>query len=460
MSSDSINNRSAQTSSETKSLRKKTQAVKVLGKYQIQKKIGSGGMGTVFLAEHTELKRIVALKVLPVSKAENPTLVKRFKAEARAAANLKHENIVAVYEAGEAAGRFYIALEYIDGKDVLQILRKEGVMSVKRSVDIVKQTAQALQHAFEQNIVHRDIKPSNLLIDSKGVLKLTDMGLARTMDESAQTQITRDGTTVGTVDYMSPEQARDSKAADIRSDLYSLGCTWYQMLTLKVPFGEGSMTNKLNAHATQSPPDPRAINDKIPEAMVAVIHRMLAKKPDDRYQTPQEFIDDLAKVPLKQRNVSNDVLSGLAGQQSNKKKRKQLSNSGATALPPKTKATHSSNPEEKNPSLRVSPFKFAFMGVLAAGILIGLYWLTTFLGSIKSTPAEPLGGKRPIFDKQEKLGKLPNKIDLDNKQQGKFAPPISRRKPISPKPKTTKPTKTEAPQTNLKPKKAPAKPGF
>ena len=424
---------SSQSPQKATSAQKKTPPVQILGDYRVQKKIGSGGMGTVFLAEHMELGRVVALKVLPVSKAENPTLVKRFKAEARAAANLKHKNIVTIYESGEAAGRFYIALEYIDGQDVLQTLRKEGPFSIKRSVDVVKQTAAALQHAFEQNIVHRDIKPSNLLIDTEGVVKLTDMGLARSIDESAQTQITRDGTTVGTVDYMSPEQARDSKSADIRSDLYSLGCTWYQMLTLQVPFGEGSLTNKLNAHATQPAPDPRTINDEIPVSIVAVIHRLLSKDPEDRYQTPQDLIDDLGKISLKQRNVSNDVLEGLATQSESKdKKRKRRSGSASppSAIPPKTKpASKSKEQGEEAGGLRIAPFKFAIMGVVCAGLLMGLYWVTTFIGSLAASgdaPPMERGGSKTAPTPVVKQQVVPNKKAgaTNNSNTQMTAPPL------------------------------------
>lgn len=269
-----------------------------LGKYVIEKRIGAGGMGAVFLARDRDLKRLVALKVLPKDKAQNPTLVKRFRAEAQAAAQLRHENIVTVYESGEADGYLFIAMEYVDGADVHDLIVKRGRLPVKRSLEIMKQVAAALQHAYEQNIVHRDIKPSNLLIRRDGMVKLTDLGLARSVDETLETGITRAGTTVGTVDYMSPEQARSSKAADIRSDLYSLGCTWFHMLTGHAPFPDGSLTNKLQAHAINPPPDPRSENENVTEAIVAVIHRLMAKKPEARYQTPRELLDDLSQPSL------------------------------------------------------------------------------------------------------------------------------------------------------------------
>lgn len=267
--------------------------LKKLGKYEIVRKIGAGGMGTVYLAQDTLLNRSVALKVLPKDRAENSILVRRFQSEARASAMLTHDNIVAVYDADKADGYLYIALEFIEGIDLSEWLRKRERIPVKRSIDIIKQVAAALQHAHDKNLVHRDIKPANIMITKQGEVKLADMGLARSVDESLDTTITRDGTTVGTVDYMSPEQAANSKSTDIRSDIYSLGCTWYHMLTGSPPFAEGSLTNKLAAHAKTPPPDPRDINPDISESVVAIIHRMMSKKKEDRYQTPAELLEDI-----------------------------------------------------------------------------------------------------------------------------------------------------------------------
>jgi serine/threonine protein kinase len=264
-----------------------------LGKYQILRELGAGGMGTVYLATDSNLKRTVALKVLHKERASNDTLVRRFESEATAAAQLKHENIVTVYDAGQIDGYLFIALEFVDGTDIHELVARRGAIPLKRSVGYVKQVARALDHLHKRGIVHRDIKPSNLLLTQDGVVKLTDLGLARAVDESLQSNITREGTTVGTVDYMSPEQARNSQAADIRSDIYSLGCTWFQMVTGEPPFPDGSVTNKLYAHISKPRPDPRALNHAVPEEIVAVMHKMMARKVDDRYQTPAELLHDL-----------------------------------------------------------------------------------------------------------------------------------------------------------------------
>ncbi len=283
-----------------------------IGKYELEKQLGSGGMGAVYLAKDTQLKRLVALKVLPPDKADNPTLVKRFQAEAQAAAQLRHDNIVSIYENGEADGYLYIAMEYVEGYDAQELIRKRGKIPVKRSIEIIKQVAQALQHADIHKIIHRDIKPSNLLIRNDGIVKLVDLGLARSIDDTLETNITRAGTTVGTVDYMSPEQARNSRLADTRSDLYSLGCTWYHMLTGQPPYPHGSMTNKLQAHASAPVVNPARLNDTVPEALVAVIQRLMAKRPEDRYQTPAELLADLEKPSLLQGGMVTELISEVA----------------------------------------------------------------------------------------------------------------------------------------------------
>ncbi|MBI5757260.1 MAG: serine/threonine protein kinase [Planctomycetales bacterium] len=311
-------------------------ALERVGKYELQKKIGAGGMGAVYLAVDSTLKRTVALKILPHDKAQNPTLVKRFHAEAHAAAQLKHDNIVTVYEAGEADGYNYIALEFIDGIDVAELVERRGVIPARRATDIIKQVAKALQHAQEAGIVHRDIKPANLMIRRDGMVKLTDMGLARVMDETAESNITRAGTTVGTVDYMSPEQAQNSKSADTRSDIYSLGCTWYHMVTGQAPFPEGSITNKLQAHAIKPPPDPRDVNSKVPEATVAVMQRMMAKKPQDRYQTPAELIADLERSHISRESVAESIMAGLADEEDSPEPLSRASSSRTSASPAST----------------------------------------------------------------------------------------------------------------------------
>lgn len=296
----------------TKRMRPKEDLPSRIGRYRIEKVLGSGGMGTVFLAEDTQLQRTVALKVLVKSDKTPPNLIQRFHSEARTSAQLRDPHIVTVYDSGEVDGYLFLALEYIDGPDVERVLRKRGPMPPKRAFEIIRQVVHALCHAHGLGIVHRDIKPSNILVRSDGSAALTDMGLARAMGESAESHITRAGFTVGTVDYMAPEQARSSRAADARSDLYSLGCTWYHMLTGRVPYPDGDLTNKLRAHATGPPPDPRDVVPEIPDGIVAVVQRLMAQNPDDRYQTSLELLEDLDQPGLFRQAVTSDDLRGLA----------------------------------------------------------------------------------------------------------------------------------------------------
>ena len=268
-------------------------------------------MGAVYLAEDEQLARTVALKILPRDKAENVTLARRFKAEGQAAAKLNHPNIVKVHEAGEINGQAYMALEYIAGTDAHKLLVRKGRLSPEKALAIVRQVAEALAHAEELGIVHRDIKPSNLLIDGEGHVKLADMGLARSIADTEEAGITRAGTTVGTVDFMPPEQARDSKAADVRSDIYALGGTWYQLLTGQVPFPGGDLMNKLKAHAQQSRPDPRKLNESIPEAMSAVLRRMMAVRPEQRHQSVSELIADLESLKNRSTAVVDAIFDDL-----------------------------------------------------------------------------------------------------------------------------------------------------
>ena len=283
-----------------------------IDRYRIARKLGAGGMGTVYLAEDPTLHRTVALKVLLRTDNTPPNLIRRFHSEAKTAARLRHPNIVTVYDSGEADGHLFLAMEYIDGPDIERVIRKRGPIPVERTVEIIRQISRALDHAHQAGVVHRDIKPSNILMRRDGTATLTDLGLARAIDETAASGITRAGFTVGTVDYMAPEQARSSKSADVRSDLYSLGCTWYHMLTGKVPYSEGDLTNKLRQHAQSPLPDPRNLVPDLPAGVVAVLQRLIAKRPEDRYQSPAELIADLEQPGLCRKSVSADDLRLLA----------------------------------------------------------------------------------------------------------------------------------------------------
>lgn len=270
-----------------------------LGKYKVLAHIATGGMGTVYKASDEQLGRLVALKVLDKDLATKPNTLERFRREARHAAKLIHKNIVTLYEYGEISGRHFLALEFVDGIDLYDYIERKSHLSPEESRRILVQAVQALDHAFKQGITHRDIKPSNFLLTrdhDRMRVKLTDMGLARKADED-DFRVTRAGSTVGTVDYLAPEQARDSAAADIRSDIYSLGCTLYHMLTGNPPFSEGGLGERILKHLQEDPPDVRQFNPQVSEEMWALMRRMLAKNAEDRFQTPTELLKALKALP-------------------------------------------------------------------------------------------------------------------------------------------------------------------
>jgi serine/threonine-protein kinase len=286
-----------------------------IGKYEVLAHIATGGMGAVYKGIDTDLHREVALKVLTAETAAVPAALARFQREARHAAKLRHENIVTIYEFGESNGTWFLALEYVDGINLFEYISRKGQLDPEEARRITIHAALALHHAHGQGIIHRDIKPSNFLVTRKHgqlLIKLADFGLAREVRDD-ESRVTRMGSTVGTVDYISPEQARDSGAADIRSDIYSLGCTLYHMLAGRAPFSEGTVTERLYKHVKEEPPDLRQLNPRVPESMLAVLRHMLAKEPADRYQTPAALLKDLLALDTTVRpNTDRDVLAGLA----------------------------------------------------------------------------------------------------------------------------------------------------
>lgn len=272
-----------------------------VGKYRVLEHVARGGMATVYRALDEDLQRQVALKVLAPELAARPEMVERFRREARAAAKLRHENIVAVYDVGSADAIHYLALEFIEGTDLQAYIQRKCRLHPAEARQIAIEAARALDHAHSHGIVHRDVKPSNLMLSvrhGKLHVKLTDFGLALRTDDDDQLRLTLVGTTVGTVDYLAPEQARNSAAADIRSDIYALGCTLFHMLAGSAPFPKGSLTERVVQHLEAEPPDVRRLNKAVPERFVAVLRKMLAKKPEDRYQTPQELLLALEDVAL------------------------------------------------------------------------------------------------------------------------------------------------------------------
>jgi serine/threonine protein kinase len=288
--------------------------------YKVLAKLGQGGMGHVYKATQERLNRLVALKIIrKESMSQDPRAVRRFQREAQAAAQLSHPNIIVIYDFNQSGSTYYIAMEYIEGVDLHQLVQDYGPLPLDLAADLILQTAYGLQHAHEAGMVHRDIKPSNMMIAlpkggyaqaspgeaglrallQKSVVKILDMGtalLAQGLDnDSAKTQ---HGTLMGTPDYLAPEQAMDSHAVDIRADLYSLGCTFYYLLTGKAPFGQYPLMKKLMMHQTVLPNPVREFRPEVSPHIEMVVHRLMAKRPEDRFQTPADLVEALTTHQL------------------------------------------------------------------------------------------------------------------------------------------------------------------
>jgi serine/threonine-protein kinase len=309
----------------------------LLGAYVIEERLGEGGMGQVFRARHKLLNRRVALKVIRKERLSNPDFVRRFYREIQAAAQLSHPNIVVAYDADHVGDTHFFAMEYVDGVDLSRLVRDKGPLPIATACDFIRQAALGLQHAFEHGMVHRDIKPSNLLValppgrrrasgeaadgstildrDDKPIVKILDMGLVRVRTPVAagaqpKGDITQVQNVLGTPDYIAPEQARDAHNADIRADLYSLGCTFYYLLSGQVPFpGEVAM-EKLVKHWMEEPRPIEELRPETPPAVAAIVRKLMAKQVEDRFQTPAEVAVALATLDRPSpREVNADVPS-------------------------------------------------------------------------------------------------------------------------------------------------------
>jgi serine/threonine protein kinase len=266
-----------------------------LGKYRLLDHLGTGGMSSVFLAEHPLMRRRVAIKVLPKNRVNDSSYLARFHREARAVASLDHPNIVRAFDVDNDGDVHYLVMEYIEGHDLKSVVDRDGPLPYRTAADYMRQAADGLAHAHEAGLIHRDVKPANLLIDAKQVVKLLDMGLARTSDEiDASLTKDHDERMLGTVDYLAPEQALDSHLVDPRADIYSLGCTLYFALTGHPPFPEGTLAQRVLMHQTKEPAEIASKRPDVPASLVAICRRMMAKSPSTRYQSALETSQALA----------------------------------------------------------------------------------------------------------------------------------------------------------------------
>lgn len=280
-----------------------------LGDYQLLRRLGRGGMAEVYLAQQMSLERQVAFKVLRQSLAANETYVRRFHHEAQAAAKLAHANIVQIHEVGQAEGVHYIVQEYVPGRNLKQLLAHRGrPFDAPQVALILRQVAAALQRAADEGIIHRDIKPENIMLTSSGEVKVADFGLARIAQGGEKLELTQIGMTMGTPLYMSPEQV-EGKQVDPRSDLYSLGVTAYHVLAGRPPFDGDTALSVAVQHLKNEPPRLESIRPDVPSGLCRVVHRLLAKRPDDRYQRPVELLKELRNLKIE--GLEDDWLTDL-----------------------------------------------------------------------------------------------------------------------------------------------------
>jgi serine/threonine-protein kinase len=276
-----------------------------LGPYKLLKKLGQGGMGTVYKAQKVGTHEIVAVKVLAKEMAARPGFIQRFQREARVMTQLDHPNILRAHDVGTAGGFHYLAMEFVDGGSVETHLRRLGKFSPGDAVHIVLACARALHHAHEQGMVHRDVKPDNILLTADGTIKVADLGLAKQLDEDMD--LTKTGAGAGTPMYMAPEQARDVKHVDRRCDIYSLGCMLYVFLTGHTPFGGATLVEVISAKEKGKFQPIRRSNDAVPERLDLIVDKMLAARPEHRFATCAELIDALEPLGL-----AHDRLSFIA----------------------------------------------------------------------------------------------------------------------------------------------------
>ena len=388
----------------------------VLGNYVLMEKIGAGGMGQVFKALHRRMDRMVAVKLLPNAMSKDKDAIARFEREVKAAAKLSHPNIVAAFDADQANGAHFLVMELVEGSDLSALVKKNGPFSQDKAVNYILQAAKGLEAAHAEGIVHRDIKPSNLLLDKKGTVKILDMGLARLKgegDATTQAELTSTGAVMGTVDYMSPEQAENTKSADARADIYALGCSLYFLLTGKAAYQGDSLMAKLIAHREFPIPALRASCPHAPEPLQAIFSKMVAKKVEDRYQTMTTVIADLDHWTSVSEPSGVEEWSGTNGPSSPTQVlpvssrdagpfdfRKDLTvASGKSVLV--TRGTTPQLGKDQKQRLLIGGGVLGVLGalVLAASIVISLQ---TKDGTLVVTVNEP-GSKVEVFDEQGKV---------------------------------------------------------
>lgn len=359
-----------------------------LGKYKLLRHLGSGGMSSVYLAEHRHMKRKAAVKILPQDRVGKRSYLERFLREAQAIAQLDHPNIVQAYEVDHVEQTYFLVMEFVEGQDLHRLVYKHGPLEETIAADYISQAASGLGHAHDRGLVHRDIKPANLLVDAKGTVKILDLGLALiTLPGADELTLRHRENVIGTTDYMAPEQAIDSHHIDLRADVYGLGCTMYHLLSGNVPFPDASVAEKLMKHQKEEPKSLHDIRDDVSLEIVEICAKMMAKRPDDRYQNCHEVCDALQKL-LRGSEVGSGSSSRFKVQEGSGSKQEfeqaatdigienvLINDSGATAKP-KRKARSGSPP-------------WLMIGGIAAAVLLAVgLGVMSLSGDASETPGE------------------------------------------------------------------------
>ena len=325
-----------------------------LDRYMIRELIGIGGMGRVYLAIDTKLRRPVALKILSKERVGSERAIARFRREARLGAQLQHQNLIRVYDEGDHQGVRFLVMEYITGQTIAQMIQKQGGLPWAMAASLTSQVAEGLEHLHLKGLLHRDVNPMNILVDRDGTAKLTDLGLAIDPNDDEEGNVTRDGATVGTFDYISPEQARHSRGVDTRGDIYSLGCSLYHMIAGRVPFPSPSLPEKLLAHQSKYPDPLPTVAPDVPAGLDAVVRRMMAKDPSERFARPRDVVKALkpycspSAVPDR---VNHDT--PMIGPVSSSSKPSLESTTGSSSTPP----SNGSDPELRPAAIRQAPLQ-------------------------------------------------------------------------------------------------------
>ena len=330
-----------------------------LGKYKLLGHIGTGGMSRVYLAEHTIMRRLRAIKILPRHRIGDSSYLGRFYQEAEAIAKLDHRNIVRAYDVDNEGKTHYIVMEYAQGKDLQVIVDRDGLPDYEKAAGYIIQAAKGLQHAHDSGLIHRDMKPANLLLDEEGVIKILDMGLALFSDDDrASLTLAHKDNVLGTADYLAPEQALDSHGVDGRADIYGLGCTLYFLLTGHPPFCEGSPAQRLAMHLKKMPRDPRKERSNCPTALCRICFKMMRKKPEERYQTMRDVAQALdAWLAQRKQERAGGAREMVAQASTTASKSSSASSGKKGAGPSSSKSTPPKRrrPPSSAPSRRESP---------------------------------------------------------------------------------------------------------